>query len=146
MEATIEEQIEYLIEHIARDCDQSTLILLSKLSRRLTIIEVDNCMNHKALALKRTDASFAMELLPDDQIIVVEDLNGKLSVTNDIENVCALCVADLGNYPIIYSDSTGQFDQAKHDHGKFIGFEILGCTKLQDAIEKVNGCTGETSP
>ena len=146
MQATIDEQIESLIEHIAQTCDQSNLILLAKISRRLTTIEVDNCMNHKADVLKSTDALFGMEFLSDDQIIVVEDLNGKISVTNDIENVCALCVADLGNYPIIYSDSTGQFDQAKHDHGKFIGFEILGCTKLQDAIEKVNGCTGETSP
>jgi predicted HAD superfamily phosphohydrolase len=55
--------------------------------------------------------------------VLIEDLNGPLSVTNDAEAV----VEDLlkvyeADYRIFYKDSMGQWDELLHDGKQFTGF------------------------
>ena len=59
----------------------------------------------------------------DVDCVLIEDLNGPMSVTNDAEAV----VADLHNKGywysrIIYKDSMGQWDELLHNELGFTGF------------------------
>ena len=59
------------------------------------------------------------------RILLIEDLNGPMSVTNDAENVVAdLLAAGHSNYRIVYRDSMGQWDELLHNGFRFIGFGL----------------------
>jgi len=76
------------------------------------------------------------------RIVYVEDLNmGRMSVTNDIENVVdkvfeQVSINDIDG--IIYRDSDGVFDAVIYDsNGKFKDFLLLGSvSNLQEAIKR----------
>lgn len=56
-------------------------------------------------------------------IVWIEDLDrGRVSVTNDAENVVLDLQHDFPGYRIIYRDSTGRWDELRHVAGKFTGF------------------------
>lgn len=66
----------------------------------------------------------------DNDVIWVVDLDapGYRSVTNDADNVVPYMLEAYGNHPIIYKDSTGQWDMLEHDGVRFTGFRSLGGT------------------
>ena len=73
-------------------------------------------------------------------VIVIEDLNGPKSVTNDAENVIHDLDAsfDLSKYFIIYCDSRGIWDQLLVDRtGHFAGFSSLNARDLPAALAKL---------
>ena len=60
--------------------------------------------------------------------IHIRDLNlGRMSVTNDAENVLAAIHAeiDLTGKDVTYTDSEGQVDRLIHDKGEFLRFAPL---------------------
>ena len=48
--------------------------------------------------------------------------DGVISVTNDAEGVCRRVWHDYPNRRIIYCDSDGNWDELKHEGGRFVGF------------------------
>ena len=55
----------------------------------------------------------------------IEDLcaeRGGLSVTNDVEGVCAELTLRYGERKIYYKDTDGRWDELRHDAGRFMGF------------------------
>jgi hypothetical protein len=63
-----------------------------------------------------------------DDYLVIRDLNGPMSVTNDVENVVKyLYNGDLlGDLELYYIDSEGKEDQILHDgSGNFVAFNIM---------------------
>lgn len=55
--------------------------------------------------------------------VLIEDLNGRLSVTNDAEAVVAeLLAGGYQDFRIIYKDSQGDWDELLHDGTQFTGF------------------------
>lgn len=82
-----------------------------------------------------------------DDVICIEDLNqGRMSVTNDAENVLSeIYLSKIGEaikkYPIIYKDSEGIWDRMipKWDNGSCVDVEFLhlGETNIESAIKKV---------
>jgi hypothetical protein len=66
----------------------------------------------------------------DGKVLFIEDTNGRMSVTNDIENVLEKVSEDLktsvSNFDIIYRDSEGCIDGVKTKDGKFADFYRIG--------------------
>ena len=62
----------------------------------------------------------------EGELILVLDLysdaDPTMSVTNDAETVVRECVADHGNYRIVYRDTEGQWDELVHVDGTFRSF------------------------
>jgi len=57
------------------------------------------------------------------KVLLIEDLNGPMSVTNDAENVVAYLISiGYSSYRILYCDSMGQWDELLHDGTQFTGF------------------------
>jgi hypothetical protein len=79
--------------------------------------------------------------LPD--VVVLEDLDGKTSVTNDAESVVQyLAALGLQGRHLIYRDTDGYWDELKHDgSGTFKGFRLIGAVRLNDALRAVRGAT-----
>ena len=73
-------------------------------------------------------------------VIVIEDLNGPKSVTNDAENVIRDLDAsfDLSKYLVIYRDTRGIYDQLLVDRtGHFVGFSSINERNLPAALAKL---------
>jgi hypothetical protein len=81
-------------------------------------------------------ARFKAELV-DDDLIVIEDLNGDKSVTNDIERVIATIAeyVTIGRRRIIYRDSSGRWDGVLVRDGAFRSFVPIGQFSRELAIE-----------
>ncbi|MCC7144269.1 MAG: hypothetical protein IT349_19410 [Candidatus Eisenbacteria bacterium] len=79
--------------------------------------------------------------LPD--VVVLEDLDGKCSVTNDAERVVRhLANVGLKDRHLIYRDTDGVWDELLHDgSGTFKGFRLIGAELLNDALRAVRGAT-----
>ena len=58
----------------------------------------------------------------NDTMVWIEDQNGALSVTNDAEAVCAALYSIYGHARIVYRDSMRNWDELRHDSGRFLGF------------------------
>jgi len=59
------------------------------------------------------------------KVLLIEDLNGPMSVTNDAENVVAdLLAAGYASFRFLYRDSMGQWDELLHNGFRFTGFGI----------------------
>jgi len=56
-------------------------------------------------------------------MVWIVDLNRGSSVTNDAERVVAELNDRFPGFRIIYRDSMGNWDELKHDNGKFTGFK-----------------------
>lgn len=57
--------------------------------------------------------------------ILIEDMNGPVSVTNDAENVVRdLIGRGYEGYRILYKDSMGQWSELKHNGTEFSGFGV----------------------
>ena len=75
----------------------------------------------------------------EDEFLIIKDLNlGRMSVTNDIENVLneigKVIILDL--YKIIYEDSDGMFDAVLTYQNEFTDYYILGVWSKEEAKEK----------
>jgi hypothetical protein len=73
--------------------------------------------------------------------VLVYDLDGPLSVTNDAERVIETLAAqgvDVDSKRVIYRDSEGRWDGMHVDRGRFSGFRLLGCASPEQAIAKWN--------
>ena len=56
-------------------------------------------------------------------VVLIEDLNGPMSVTNDAEAVVRELIASgWGAYRFMYKDSMGNWDELLHDGKQFTGF------------------------
>lgn len=61
----------------------------------------------------------------DPDRVFIEDLDlGRMSVTNDAENVVRSVNNDYPRRRIIYKDSSGQWDELVHEGGKFTRFSV----------------------
>jgi hypothetical protein len=73
----------------------------------------------------------------DGNFIFITDLNGAMSVTNDIENVLSEISKDLNtsmdNFKIVYQDSYGDIDGIKTINGSFKGFYFIGAKTFYEA-------------
>jgi len=57
------------------------------------------------------------------QIVWIRDRNlGSISITNDARGVCRRVWHDYPLHRIINQDSEGNWDELKHEGGRFIGF------------------------
>lgn len=77
-----------------------------------------------------------------DVVAIVDQDDGAMSVTNDIDNVVrrlhVLGVLRPGDV-LVYRDSAGHWDRVFHDDGQFTGFGLLlNCTTLRSAIKNVD--------
>ncbi len=55
--------------------------------------------------------------------VLIEDLNGPMSITNDAEAVVAdLIEAGYADFRFIYKDTMGQWDELLHNELRFTGF------------------------
>lgn len=72
----------------------------------------------------RSDYSFYVTPYPGGAVHIVDQNLGRMSVTNDVENVLAAIhkQIDLTGRDVSYTDSEGQVDSLIHDKGKFIRF------------------------
>lgn len=58
-----------------------------------------------------------------DKWVIIEDLNGQMSVTNDAEAVVKdLINLGYGTYHILYKDSMGHWDELIHNGQEFTDF------------------------
>lgn len=57
-----------------------------------------------------------------DIVWIVDANQGNISVTNDAEGVCRRVWHDYPDRRIIYRDSDGNWDELKHEGGRFVGF------------------------
>jgi len=85
--------------------------------------------------MTKSDYAYKVE----DEFLIIKDLNlGRMSVTNDIENVLneisKLIILDL--YKIIYEDSDGMFDAVLTYQNEFSDYYILGVWSKEEAKEK----------
>lgn len=88
----------------------------------------------------RTRAVFSVER--DRDVIVIIDLDGPVSVTNDAEAVVAAVMAKEKAAPpprIVYRDTEGRWDGLRVQGGRFAGFVILGCSTRQAAVDLAKG-------
>jgi len=78
-------------------------------------------------------ARFSAELVGDDLIVLV-DLNGGKSITNDVEVVVRTIAnyTTIGKRRIVYCDSAGQWDGIVVEKNEFRKFLPIG-TKDRDA-------------
>lgn len=60
----------------------------------------------------------------DNSVHIVDKNLGRMSVTNDAENVLAAIhkEIDLTDRAVTYTDSEGQVDRLLHEAGEFMGF------------------------
>lgn len=90
-----------------------------------------------------TRSDYKYEVIPDDKIIVIEDLdNKKVSLTNDIENVITE-ISDkeglaVNDFKIVYKDSEGYWDGFNQISGKFIFLRITRRKQAMDFAKKTN--------
>ncbi len=78
----------------------------------------------------------------DGNILFIEDIGLRKSVTNDIENVLEDLTKELNtsmfNFRVIYRDSYGRIDQALvNKDGKFRGFYYIGEASYHAAKLKI---------
>ena len=64
----------------------------------------------------------------DDGAIVIRDLNGSVSVTNDAEHVVAQLADRLNGRRLLYFDSDGNLDEIVVRNGTFAGFRVVQTT------------------
>lgn len=58
--------------------------------------------------------------------VLIEDMNlGRMSVTNDADNVVAEVVSVYGNKRILYIDSDGRTNELVHENGVFKKFGTI---------------------
>jgi len=75
-------------------------------------------------------------------ILFIEDLNGAVSVTNDIENVLEFIQQNqlsppIDSYDVIYRDSDGIIDGILTRDGEFKDFYLIGERDLEKAKLKI---------
>ncbi len=73
------------------------------------------------------------------EVLVITDLGGDKSVTNDAEHVLAECKGFLGGHlpaVAVYKDSEGTYDGLDHINGAFKGFYSLNEKNVSTACEK----------
>ena len=77
-----------------------------------------------------------------DSVLLIEDLNGGKSVTNDMAKILLdldFLLGSLEDRRIIYKDSEGIWDGVAHD-GKFLkGFYPIGATNSDAALQQLRG-------
>jgi hypothetical protein len=72
-----------------------------------------------------------------DDVIVITDLKGFMSVTNDAENVIARLVAhgiDVDRHAIIYRDSFDTWGLLLTEGGRFSGFGRMDLRREEEAV------------
>lgn len=93
------------------------------------------------MRISKSDYIFSME----SDVIMIEDLNlGRMSVTNDAENVITELYNQYGDqikkYPIIYKDSEGIWDGLEPVWGvnscTDVNFYPIGETNRAEAVKK----------
>jgi hypothetical protein len=67
-------------------------------------------------------ADFEVVKVERDMIWIKDLVRGNTSITNDAERVCRRIWHDYPARRIIYCDSDGNWDELKHEGGKFTGF------------------------
>lgn len=84
-----------------------------------------------------------------NSIIVVVDLYDDRwptkSVTNDAEYVVRLAVQTQGDFPIVYRDTEGRWDELRHRKGNFACFRALDTHDLNLAIDRALAYQGADS-
>jgi hypothetical protein len=74
----------------------------------------------------------------EDTVICVVDLYDERwptkSVTNDAEYVVRLAVSSQGDYPIVYRDTEGRWDELRHNGVHFTCFRSLDTTDHREAM------------
>lgn len=58
----------------------------------------------------------------EQRIVWIVDYDDSRSVTNDAEAVVAALQPEYPGFRVIYRDTDGNWDELKHDGGRFIGF------------------------
>lgn len=74
----------------------------------------------------------------ENVIVVEEDCDNVISITNDAEWVTWQVVRYHGNLPIVYCDSMGKYDELCHNNGYFTDFQYIGAHTANDAVGTVN--------
>lgn len=59
------------------------------------------------------------------------------SVTNDAEYVVRMAVKTQGDYPIVYRDTEGNWDELRHHKGHFACFRCLATENQDEAMKRV---------
>jgi hypothetical protein len=74
----------------------------------------------------RSDYSYRVD--PDGSVFIRDMNMGRMSVTNDVENVLLAIheTIDLTGRKVTYRDSDGQIDTVLHEAGVFKGFQFGG--------------------
>ncbi len=75
----------------------------------------------------------------EDVIVVIDENRGRMSVTNDIENVVAYLFtnAGFGDWPIVYRDSEGRWEGVQIDERRrFKAFRYVGALDVTEAVRK----------
>lgn len=109
--------------------------------RVLTSVEVEDRRNQ---LVRAKIAGAALHKLPrsnyavlqTEPVIVIEDLDKGMSVTNDAERVCPALVARYGDKPIFYYDTMGNFDELVHENGEFKAYSSAGKREVEIMGEK----------
>ena len=57
-----------------------------------------------------------------DTFVKLVDNDGRVSVTNDAEQVTKYIYQNYGDKRIFYQDTSGDWDELCHDKGEFTGF------------------------
>ncbi len=79
-----------------------------------------------------TRADFTIVATTDLLVVITDDDQGNISVTNDASNVVSrvdAAVGGLGKRRLYYKDSAGEIDELTHQDGHFTGFK--SCTPDQ---------------
>jgi hypothetical protein len=59
-----------------------------------------------------------------DGVVFIRDMNkGRVSLTNDAENVCLDVNEEYPYARIVYRDTVGDWCELKHSNGKFLGYK-----------------------
>lgn len=83
-------------------------------------------------------AVYSVEVRAD--VVILIDLDGERSVTNDAEAVVAQLVAggvDLARKPLLYRDTMLTWDEIRVEEGRFAGFRLLNALTLEHALALV---------
>lgn len=70
-------------------------------------------------------------------VIWATDSGAGISITNDAERVVEHLVNTFGDFPIIYCDTSGNWDQLQHANSTFQGFNLLFAKSREEAILKL---------
>lgn len=88
-----------------------------------------------------TRSDFSYKIVDDIFICIVDEYAGRMSVTNDIENVIKYISTTLNksidNYKVIYKDTEGIIDGINTLNGEFKTFYHIGASTFNEAIEKI---------